>query len=196
MSVCRTSVQDKTSVVGVGVQDKCCGCQCTGHVCGCQSAGHFLWVSVCRTSMLVSECRTSAVGVSVQDKCLWVLECRTSVVGVSVQDKCCGCRGTGQVLWVSVYRTIMLVSVCRTSVVGVSVHAGHLLWVSVCSPAWLFAEQNRVCRMHVLLLAGRCEPIWAHGALQDQELNQEPSSCLLFVLVGTFFSLSFLGILG
>ncbi len=168
-------------------------CQCAGQVCRTRQV---LWVS---------ECRTSVVGVSVQDM----------YVGVRVQDIFCGCQcagqvcwcqSAGQVLWVSVYRTsvcgcwsagqVLWVSVYKTSVVGVSVHAGHLLWVSVCSPAWLFAEQNRVCRMHVLLLAGRCEPIWAHGALQDQELNQEPSSCLLFVLVGTFFSLSFLGILG
>jgi hypothetical protein len=172
------SVQDKTSVVGVGVQDKCCGCQ---------SAGHLRWVSVCRTSV---------VGVGVQDMCcgcqctgqvLWVSVYKTSVVGVGVQDKCCGCQCTGQLCW------------CQC--------AGHVLWVSVCMQdmccgcqcavlhGCLQSKNVSVARTSCSLQADG-EPIWAHGALQDQELNQEPSSCLLFVLVGTFFSLSFLGILG
>jgi hypothetical protein len=131
--------------------------------CGCQCAGPVLWVSVCTTSI---------VGVSVQDK----------YVGAGVQDKCCGCQCTGQV--------------CSCQ------FAGQVLWVSVCSPACLFVgrggagvcrTEKRVCHMHVLLLAGRCEPIWAHGALQDQVLNQQPSSCCYLFLVRMFFSLSFQG---
>ncbi len=152
--------------VCVSVQDNCCVCQFAGQVLG------------------VSACRTIVAGISVQDKgcgcqcaeqVLRMSVCRTSVAGVSVQDKRCGCQWTGHVCW------------CRC--------AGQVLWVSVCSHEWLFVGvggrgslQNgnmsvakRVCHMHVLLLAGKCEPIWAHGALQDQVLNQQPNSrCYLF----------------
>ncbi len=128
MAVCRTRQVwwwvsgSRTSVVGVSVQNKCCGYQCTGQRCGCQCAGQVLGVSVSRTS----------------------------VVGVSLQDECGGCQCAGQVLGVSV---------CRTSVVGVSVQSCMV----VCKGGrgeGVFAERKRVCCTHVLLLAGRCEPIW------------------------------------
>jgi hypothetical protein len=131
----------------------------------------FVCVCVCVCVCFLLMCRTLLV--------LWVSVCRTSVVGVTVcRDKYCGCQCTGQVCGCQCAGPVLWVSVCRTRVVGVSVQSCMV----VCKKGGGgFAERKRVCHTHVLLLAGRWEPIRAPGALQDKLLNQQPSFwCYLF----------------